>query len=117
MPYQPANVVPYGGQVEMLVIKPPKVPMKGLAITSLILGVLSLVITSYGFFFGILGLVFSIVARKCGNRQKISLIGMILSIVSLGIWVLVILILGGISIGMGFSEPVYDAFINFTTIF
>ena len=96
--------------------KAPKTPMKGLSITALIMGIMSLTTASYGFFFAVLALVFGIVSRKCGNRGKASLVGMILGIVCLGLWAVVLIILIGVSIGMGSSETGQELFVNFMNL-
>ena len=75
-------------------------PKHGFAVASLVLGILSIVLCccSYaGIICGILGLIFSILAKKEGNTEGINKAGLVLSIIGVAIFVILIVI--GLIIG------------------
>ena len=59
----------------------PKLPMMGLAIASMVLGILS-VVSSANMFFAVIALVFGIVAMNYGNKSVFSRVGVITGAVS-----------------------------------
>jgi len=63
-------------------------PASGLATASLVMGIIGLAIG--GPLFGILGLIFSIVARSKGNKSGRATAGLVLSIICLVIWGMII---------------------------
>jgi len=59
---------------------------RGLAVASLVMGILALVNMFWmipGIIFGILGIIFAAVARKKGNRSGMCIAGLIMSIIGL----------------------------------
>ena len=73
-----APMPPYGA--------PSGPPAKGLAIASLILGIVGLLtswIIGMGFVPGLVGLILAIVARKKGNKTGLIIAGLILSIIAI----------------------------------
>jgi len=68
---------------------------KGLSIAGFVLGILSLLVPFLGTILGIIGIVLSAIALK--NKQGIkglAIAGLILSIISVGLWVLILLFAG-----------------------
>lgn len=114
--YVPAYSVPYAK---------PAVPGKGLAIASMVLGILGVVnatgflsVGTFSFVFSLLALIFGCVARKKGYRQGMSTAGIVLGIIGLSLTVILIVltifhpywlddILNAI---MGFSERYYEPY-------
>ncbi|MBR4031870.1 MAG: DUF4190 domain-containing protein [Clostridia bacterium] len=68
---------------ESITSEPPK--MNGLAIASMILGIVSLGCCCSSYVCGLLAIVFGIVARSCGNRSGKSMTGIICGAISLGL--------------------------------
>ena len=95
---QPPYQQPYPPQYQ-----PPKPPKHGFAVAALVLGILGLICCSP--LFGILGLVFSLVAKKDGNTEKINNAALIISIVGLVLSVLILIV--------GFASGMVDYYINF----
>lgn len=81
---------------------------KGFSIAGFILGILSLLVPFFGLLLGIVGIVLSAIALK--NKQGIkglAIAGLVLSIVSLGLTLLLILLCGGIVLAaLGFATSV-----------
>lgn len=75
---------------EPITSEPPK--MNGLAIASMILGIVSLGCCCSSYICGILAIVFGIVAKSCGNRSGKSTTGIICGAISLGLTTLMFLI-------------------------
>jgi len=63
-------------------------PAQGLATASMVMGILAL--TILGILGGILGLIFALVARSQGNRSGQATAGLVMSIISLALWIVVI---------------------------
>ena len=63
-------------------------PAQGLATASMIMGILGL--TILGALGGILGLIFALVARSQGNRSGQATAGLVMSIISLALWIIVV---------------------------
>lgn len=99
---QPPYQQPYPPQYQPP-FQPPKPPKHGFAVAALVLGILGLICCSP--LFGILGLVFSLVAKKDGNTEKINNAALIISIVGLVLSVLILIV--------GFASGMVDYYINF----
>ena len=76
-PYQPYNYQPGVPPVQKVVP-----PANGLAIASLVLGIVSLVFClCFGGFLGLPGIICAVIAMAKGNRSGMAIAGLILSIV------------------------------------
>ena len=102
---QPAAPYPY-------VVAPPD-PGSGQAVTSLVLGIISIVFTfipCFGFVAivtGIIGLIMGIIGRKSTTRHGMAVTGMVLSIISLGLAILFIVLYIGLNIISLSTAPQY----------
>lgn len=67
-------------------------PSDGLATASLVMGILAIVIG--GFVFGILAIVFAVMARKNGNTSGKATAGLIMGIISIALWAIILLVCG-----------------------
>jgi uncharacterized protein DUF4190 len=94
---QPAAPYPY-------VVAAPPEPGSGQAVTSLVLGIISIVFTfipCFGFVAivtGIIGLIMGILGRKSVSRHGMAVTGIVLSAISLGLAVLFIILYVGLNI-------------------
>lgn len=78
----------------------------GLAIASLVLGIISAVLAccyGLGFFTGIVGIVLAAVAKKSGNKEGMTTAGLVLSIiaVALNIVSFILIVVLGVVSGIG----------------
>ena len=103
---QPAAPYPY-------VVAAPPDPGSGQAVTSLVLGIISIVFTfipCFGFVAivtGIIGLIMGIIGRKSTTRHGMAVTGMVLSIISLGLAILFIVLYIGLNIISLSTAPQY----------
>lgn len=88
----PANVAP----VQPV---PAKQPGKGLAIASMVLGIISMLL--YPYITGTLAIVFAAVAKKKGCTSKMATAGLVLGIIGVASWVLMLVACGGVMGSMG----------------
>jgi len=79
-------------------------PAQGLATASMVMGILAL--TLLGIIGGILGLIFALVARSQGNRSGQATAGLVMSIISIALWVVVI---GCIVVGVVMYDSWFDS--------
>ncbi len=90
-PAQPVYTQPVYGQP----MQQPKIPGKGLAITGMVLGIISLcTFWCYGFILGILGIIFGGVAKGKGYKGGMGTAGIVCGAISVGFWIVMLLIAG-----------------------
>jgi len=75
---------PQGGYAQ----QPAFVPGKGMAIASMVCGIVSFFVGIWGVILGVLAIVFSVVAKNKGNRSGMATAGLVLGCVGVGISVL-----------------------------
>lgn len=84
-PYSQDNNQSYGHGYPNPFLFPPKPPMNGLAIASMILGIVSLCCCCSSYVCGLLAIIFGIVAKCCGNKTGKSTAGIICGAISMGL--------------------------------
>ncbi len=82
----------------------PKIPGKGLAVTGMVLGIISLcTFWCYGFILGILGIIFGGVAKGKGYKGGMGTAGIVCGAISVGFWIIMLLIIGSAASAVAFG--------------
>ena len=80
----PHGYPPHGG------FPPPKPPGSGMAVASMVLGIVGLIFSTV-FIFAVLAIIFGVVARSQGNRGGMATAGIVMGIISLALAIMFII--------------------------
>lgn len=95
-------------------------PKTGLAVAALVLGIIAIVTSCFGFniIIGIIGIIFAAVylSKKQPARRGMAIAGLVLSIISIAVFVIMVILVVAFTLsgafGMFMSDPMYQEMYN-----